>query len=185
MEQDIIELEKQYVLGTYARAPFVLERGQGCWVYDTEGNAYLDCMAGIAVNALGHAHPDLVAALVQQANTLWHVSNLYHTAPHARLAQKLCESSFADKVFFTNSGAEANEGAFKFARKWAREHFGPDKPAIVAFTGAFHGRTFATLAATPRRNTRRHSGRCCPACVSPRSTTWPVRQTSSATTCAQ
>lgn len=150
MAENIIELEKRYVVGTYARAPFVLERGQGCWVYDTEGKAYLDCAAGIAVNALGHAHPDLVAALVQQANTLWHVSNLYHTAPHARLAQRLCESSFADKVFFTNSGAEANEGAFKFARKWAREHFGPDKTAIVAFTGAFHGRTFATLAATPR-----------------------------------
>ncbi len=150
MAQNIIDLEKQYVVGTYARAPFVLDHGQGCWVYDTAGNAYLDCMAGIAVNALGHAHPDLIAALVQQANTLWHVSNLYHTAPHVRVAQKLCESSFADKVFFTNSGAEANEGAFKFARKFAREHFGPEKTAIVAFTGAFHGRTFATLAATPR-----------------------------------
>jgi predicted acetylornithine/succinylornithine family transaminase len=146
----IIALEQEYVLGTYARAPFVLERGQGCWVYDTGGNAYLDCVAGIAVNALGHADPDLAAALTRQAGALWHVSNLYHTAPHARLAQKLCESSFADRVFFCNSGAEANEGAFKFARKWATERHGPEKHAIVAFTGAFHGRTFATLAATPR-----------------------------------
>ncbi len=147
---EIIDLEQRYVLGTYARPPFVLDRGQGCWVYDTEGNAYLDCVAGIAVNALGHADPELTAVLAAQAGKLWHVSNLYHTAPHARLARRLCESSFADKVFFCNSGAEANEGAFKFARKWAREHFGDEKTAIVAFTGAFHGRTFAALAATPR-----------------------------------
>ncbi len=143
-------LEKQYVLQTYARAPFVLDHGQGCWLYDTEGRAYLDCAAGIAVNALGHADPELVATLVEQAGKLWHVSNLFHTAPHARLAQQLCDTSFADRVFFANSGAEANEGAFKFARKWAHDHFGADKSAIVAFTGAFHGRTFGALAATPR-----------------------------------
>ena len=147
---DIIDLEQQYVLGTYARAPFVLARGQGCWAYDTDGNAYLDCVAGIAVNALGHADPGLAAVLAEQASTLWHVSNLYHTAPQARLARRLCESSFADRAFFCNSGAEANEGAFKFARKWAHDHFGPDKHAIVAFSGAFHGRTFGALAATPR-----------------------------------
>jgi predicted acetylornithine/succinylornithine family transaminase len=147
---EIIALDQRYVLDIYARAPFVLERGRGSWVYDTAGNAYLDCVAGIAVNALGHAHPDLAAALTQQAGLLWHVSNLYPTAPQARLAQKLCESSFAERVFFCNSGAEANEGAFKFARKWAGEAYGPQKHAIVAFTGAFHGRTFATLAATPR-----------------------------------
>jgi predicted acetylornithine/succinylornithine family transaminase len=148
--EDIIELEGHYVLQTYARPGFVLERGEGCWVYDTEGRAYLDCVAGIAVNALGHADPGLAAVLAQQASRLWHVSNLYHTAPQARLAQKLCESSFADRVFFCNSGAEANEGAFKFARKWAGDHFGPEKHVIVAFTGAFHGRTFGALAATPR-----------------------------------
>ena len=148
--EEIIDLEQHYVLGTYARAPFVLDHGQGCWVYDTEGRAYLDCAAGIAVNALGHADPGLVAALTEQAGRLWHVSNLYHTAPQARLAQQLCDLSFADRVFFCNSGAEANEGAFKFARKWAREHFAEGKHAIVAFSGAFHGRTFATLAATPR-----------------------------------
>ncbi len=147
---EIIELEQHYVVGTYARAPFVLDHGRGCWLYDTEGKAYLDCAAGIAVNALGHADPELVATLREQAGKLWHVSNLYHTAPQVRLATQLCETSFADRVFFTNSGAEANEGAFKFARKWARDTFGPDKTAIVAFTGAFHGRTFGALAATPR-----------------------------------
>lgn len=150
-----IELEQSHVLQTYARAPFVLDHGQGCWVYDTEGNAYLDCVAGIAVNALGHAHPALVAALTEQAGKLWHVSNLYHTAPQAQLADALCQSSFADRVYFCNSGAEANEGAFKFARKWAHDSFGPDKApsgkgAIVAFSNAFHGRTFGALAATPR-----------------------------------
>ncbi len=146
----IIALEQARVLQTYARAPFVLDHGQGCWVYDTEGNRYLDCVAGIAVNALGHAHPDLIAALTEQAGKLWHVSNLYHTAPQVRLAEALCGSSFADRVFFCNSGAEANEGAFKFARKWAHDRFGPEKHAIVAFSNAFHGRTFGALAATPR-----------------------------------
>lgn len=147
---EIMDLEQRYVLGTYARAPFVIDRGQGCWVYDTNGNGYLDCVAGIAVNALGHADPSLVVVLSQQAGSLWHVSNLYHTAPHARLARRLCESSFADRVFFCNSGAEANEGAFKFARKWAHDSVGAGKHAIVAFSNAFHGRTFGTLAATPR-----------------------------------
>ena len=151
-----VELEQNHVLQTYARAPFVLERGEGCWAYDTDGNAYLDCVAGIAVNALGHAHPALVAALTQQAGKLWHVSNLYHSAPQAELAAALCASSFADRVFFCNSGAEANEGAFKFARKWAHDrsahddNSGPEKHHIVAFTNAFHGRTFGALAATPR-----------------------------------
>jgi acetylornithine/N-succinyldiaminopimelate aminotransferase len=146
----IKSLEQKYVLGTYARAPFVLERGKGCWVYDTEGNAYLDCVAGIAVNALGHADPGLVSVLTEQATRLWHVSNLYHTAPHARLARKLCEDSFADRVFFCNSGAEANEGALKFARKWAGIEFGADKHHLVTFSNAFHGRTYGALSVTPR-----------------------------------
>ncbi len=148
--EEIIALDQQYVLGTYARAPFVLDHGRGCWVYDTEGNAYLDCVAGIAVNALGHADPDLGAVLAQQAGVLWHTSNLYLTAPQARLAKKLCETSFADRVFFCNSGTEATEGAFKFARKWAYEAFGGEKNRIVAFSNAFHGRTMGALAATPR-----------------------------------
>jgi acetylornithine/N-succinyldiaminopimelate aminotransferase len=147
---DIIALDKQYVLGTYARAPFVLDHGEGCWLYDTDGKAYLDCVAGIAVNDLGYGDPAVIAALTEQANKLWHVSNLYLTEPQARLAQKLCENSFADRVFFCNSGTEANEAAFKFARKWAGERYGADKHVIVAFTGAFHGRTFGALTATPK-----------------------------------
>ena len=150
-------------------------RGAGCTT--PTGNAYLDCAAGIAVNALGHADPELVAALTEQAGKLWHVSNLFHSAPQARLAQEAVrDGSFADRVFFSNSGAEANEGAFKFARKWAHDNFGPEKSAIVAFTGAFHGRTFGALAATPARSTRRRSGRCCRACASRRSTIWSARR---------
>ncbi len=143
-------LDQRYVASTYARAPFVLDHGEGCWVYDTEGKAYLDCVAGIAVNALGHADPGLVSVLTAQATKLWHVSNLYHTAPQARLAQKLCETSFASRVFFCNSGTEANEGAMKFARKWAGIEFGADKNALLAFSNAFHGRTYGALSMTPR-----------------------------------
>jgi len=148
--QNVMSLEKKYVLGTYARAPFVLDHGEGCWVYDTDGKAYLDCVAGIAVNALGYGDAGLEAALTEQASKLWHVSNLYSTAPQVRLAEQLCEKSFADKVFFCNSGTEANEAAFKFARKWAGTCLGADKHVIVAFTGAFHGRTYGALSATPK-----------------------------------
>jgi acetylornithine/N-succinyldiaminopimelate aminotransferase len=147
---NITALDEEYVAGTYARAPFVLDHGEGCWLYDTDGNRYLDCVAGIAVNALGYGDPITLAALTEQAQKLWHVSNLYLTAPQARLAKLLCDTSFADRVFFCNSGAEANEGAFKFARKWGAECFGADKHVIVAFTGAFHGRTFGALTATPK-----------------------------------
>ena len=115
--QEIITLEGQYVLQTYLRAPFVIERGAGCTLYDSQGRAYLDLAAGIAVNALGYGDPELLQAIQTQATRLIHVSNLYHTEPHVRLAQMLCERSFADRVFFCNSGAEANEGAIKFARK--------------------------------------------------------------------
>ncbi|MCB0044288.1 MAG: acetylornithine/succinylornithine family transaminase [Caldilineaceae bacterium] len=148
---DIIQLEQQYVLGVYSRPSFVIERGEGSTLYDTEGNAYLDCVAGIAVNALGYNDAGVNQALSEAAATgVFHVSNLYHTAPHARLAQLLCEESFADKVHYCNSGAEANEGAFKFARRYAREQGHADKNDILAFTGAFHGRTMGSLAATPR-----------------------------------
>lgn len=151
--QEIIELEQRYVLQTYMRAPFVIERGEGCLLFDDEGKAYLDLASGIAVNALGYGDAELVQAIQSQAARLIHVSNLYHTEPHARLAQMLCERSFADRVFFCNSGAEANEGAIKFARKWAKTHFPERKDSkvrIVAFEGGFHGRTMGTLAATPR-----------------------------------
>lgn len=143
-------LDEQYVLHTYNRAPFVLERGEGVWLYDTEGNAYLDFVSGIAVNALGYAHPAIVRAISEQAQRLTHVSNLYHTIPQAELAELLVESCFADKVFFCNSGAESVEAAIKFARKWARTHYGEQKTDFVTLSGAFHGRTLGALALTPR-----------------------------------
>lgn len=149
--QDIIDLEHENVLGVYGRPPFVLERGEGCTLYDTEGNAYLDCVAGIAVNALGYNDSGMNQAMQEAGATgMLHVSNLYHTAPNARLAALLCETSFADKVHFSLTGADANEGAFKFARRYAREHGNPEKYHILAFSNAFHGRLFGSLAATPR-----------------------------------
>lgn len=148
--EDIIALEKKYVLHTYRRPDFVLVRGEGSWVYDADGRVYLDGVAGIAVNALGHTDPEVVAAIQEAAGRLIHVSNLYHTEPHARLARSLVERSFADRVFFCNSGTEAVEAALKFARKYARRAFPDrsDKTAIVAFTGSFHGRTMGSLSTT-------------------------------------
>jgi predicted acetylornithine/succinylornithine family transaminase len=150
MTSEIMQKEGQYVLGTYPRAPFVFEKGAGMYLYDTDGKQYLDFGAGIAVNALGHAHPDVVAAIQEQAAQLSHVCNLYHTAPHAELAEALCQASFADKVFFSNSGAEAVEAALKFARKYALETSGPGKSKVVAFEGGFHGRTYGALSLTAR-----------------------------------
>jgi len=146
--QEIIELEKQYVLQTYKRPDFVLEQGDGVWLYDTDGKQYLDAGSGIAVNALGYLNQTIVEAIRQGAEGLLHVSNLYHTIPHALLARDLCQSSFADRVFFCNSGAEANEGALKFARKWARVKGYSDKTGYVAFSGSFHGRTMGALSVT-------------------------------------
>jgi len=137
------------VLPTYKRAPGEIVRGEGVYLVDASGKRYLDFVSGIAVNALGYGDPGLVAALHAAADGLVHVSNLYETAPATKLAAALVARSFADKVFFCNSGAEANEGAFKFARRWART-IGEVKHEIVALRGAFHGRLFATLAATDR-----------------------------------
>lgn len=148
--QEIIDAEHSYLLQVYPRPDFVLDSGAGCRVVDTEGREYIDCVAGIAVNALGYGDPDLLAALHEQAGKLWHTSNLYHTEPQARLAQLLCETSFADRVHFANCGASANESAFKFARRYAREQGKADKYHIVAFSGGFHGRLFGSLAATDR-----------------------------------
>lgn len=150
-KQAVMEMEHEYVLGVYSRPPFVLAGGKGCTLIDTDGNEYLDCVSGIAVNALGYDDPGIKQAIAEAANTgMLHVSNLYHTAPHAQLAKQLCELSFADKVHFSLTGADANEGAFKFARRYAREHGHTEKYHILAFTNAFHGRLFASLAATPR-----------------------------------
>jgi predicted acetylornithine/succinylornithine family transaminase len=152
--QELMAQEKQYVLQTYKRPPFVLDHGEGAYLYDTEGKQYLDFCGGIAVNALGYGDKDVQVMLHQQAQKLMHTSNLYYTAPMIQLAKKLVERSFADKVFFCNSGTEANEGALKFARKWARKNVGEDKTEIVAFTHSFHGRTFGALAVTAKEKYR-------------------------------
>lgn len=147
----IIELDRQYLVPAYARAPFVLAGGEGVWVEDSDGRRYLDLVAGIAVNALGYGDPEIVAALQEAATKPLHFSNLYLNEPMARLAARLVEiTSFADRVHFQNSGTESNEAAIKFARKWAREHFGEGKTDVVAFSGGFHGRTMGALALTPR-----------------------------------
>ncbi len=135
------------LLPTYARAPIAFERGEGAWLVASGGERYLDFGAGIAVNALGHAHPHLVAALTSQATKLWHTSNLFEIPDGERFGQRLVDASFADVAFFCNSGAEANEAAIKIARKYHAAGGQPERYRIVTFEGAFHGRTLATLAA--------------------------------------
>ena len=135
------------LLPTYARAPVAFERGEGPWSITADGTRYLDFGAGIAVNALGHAHPHLVKALTEQASRIWHTSNLYSMPDGERLARRLCEATFAERVFFTNSGAEANECAIKMARKHHAAKGNPERFRIITFEGAFHGRTLATIAA--------------------------------------
>jgi acetylornithine/N-succinyldiaminopimelate aminotransferase len=135
------------VMSTYARQNIAFEKGEGPWLISTTGDRYLDFASGVAVNALGHAHPKLIAALTEQAGKLWHCSNLYRVSGQERLAERLCEVTFADKVFFTNSGAEACEGAIKLARRYHFANGHPEKWRIVTFKGAFHGRTLATIAA--------------------------------------
>jgi acetylornithine/N-succinyldiaminopimelate aminotransferase len=135
------------VMPTYARHNIAFDRGEGAWLVATTGERYLDFASGVAVNALGHAHPKLIAALTEQAQKLWHSSNLYRISGQERLAERLCEVTFADKVFFTNSGAEACEGAIKLARRYHFASGNPERWRIVTFKGAFHGRTLATIAA--------------------------------------
>jgi acetylornithine/N-succinyldiaminopimelate aminotransferase len=133
---------------TYARHNLVFERGEGSWLMTFAGERYLDCASGVAVNALGHAHPGLIAALTEQAGKVWHTSNLYRVAGQERLAERLAALTFADKVFFCNSGAEACEGAVKLARRYQFVTGHPERYRIITFKGAFHGRTTAMLAAT-------------------------------------
>jgi acetylornithine/N-succinyldiaminopimelate aminotransferase len=136
-----------HLMSTFARVNLAFERGEGVWLTATDGERYLDFTSGVAVNALGHAHPHLVAALTAQAQKLWHVSNLYEIPEAERVAARLCAASFADVVFFCNSGAEAVEGAIKTARKYHAVSGHPERYRIITFEGAFHGRTLATLAA--------------------------------------
>jgi acetylornithine aminotransferase len=146
----------QTVMTTYDRFAIALERGQGCRVWDTEGRAYLDFVAGIATCTLGHAHPALIAAVTAQIQTLHHVSNLYYIPQQGELAHWLTQHSCADRAFFCNSGAEANEGAIKLARKYAHTVLKIDQPIILTANSSFHGRTLATITATAQPKYQKH-----------------------------
>jgi acetylornithine/N-succinyldiaminopimelate aminotransferase len=146
--QEMIATAGKCLANTYARFPIVLVKGQGVRLWDSEGKEYLDCVGGIAVDALGHCHPRMVEAVKAQAETLFHISNLYHIEPQIRLGKMLCELSFADRAFFCNSGAEANEAAIKLARKYAKDHWSTDRTEIIVMHHSFHGRTLATVTAT-------------------------------------
>jgi acetylornithine/N-succinyldiaminopimelate aminotransferase len=141
---------KQHLMNTYSRQPVTFTRGEGIWLWDDNGKRYLDALAGVAVNGLGHAHPDLVAAISEQAARLIHVSNIYGIAEQAQLADKLCAISSMDKVFFCNSGCEANEAAIKLARLYGHQK-NIEMPEIIVMEKSFHGRTLATLSATGNR----------------------------------
>lgn len=141
---DYQKIDQQYYLQVFRRFPITLERGQGSYVWDTHGKKYIDALAGIAVNSVGHCHPKVVQAIQAQAAQLIHISNIYTSAPQVQLAQKLAIISGLDRVFFTNSGAESNEGAFKLARKYA--HTQGRGGTIISMEGCFHGRTLATIA---------------------------------------
>ncbi len=143
-----ISLADKYMFPTYTRFPVTLVRGEGCRVWDEDGAEYLDFVGGIAVCALGHCSPIVSRVLREQSERLVHVSNLYYTRPQTELAQLLVENSFADRVFFCNSGAEANEAAMKLARRYSSERFGKDRHTIISMDNSFHGRTMATLSAT-------------------------------------
>ncbi len=151
MNAHIDGIEKEYskhIFGTYARFPVAFVRGAGCRLWDDAGKEYLDFLAGIAVCGLGHCHPEVALAISEAARKLVHVSNLFYTYPQVELAAELTRLSFADKVFFCNSGAEANEAAIKLARKYSRDTFGPGRFHIISMNDSFHGRTMATLSAT-------------------------------------
>ena len=154
MSSETIKKADNFIAQTYKRFPVVLTRGRGCTVWDESGKAYLDFVAGIAVCNLGHAHPDVTRAIARQADTLVHVSNLYYTAPQAEVADLLVANSFADRVFFCNSGAEANEAAIKLARKYFKEKADPERFRVIAMEKSFHGRTMATLSATGQAKIR-------------------------------
>ncbi len=144
----LLRADADYVLPTYARSPVVLVRGEGATAWDLDGKAYLDFTSGIGVNSLGYCHPAWVSSVCAQAQTLQHTCNLYYNLPYIELARTLCTRTGLAKVFFANSGAEANEGAIKAARKYAADRYGPQRSTIVTLQNSFHGRTLATLAAT-------------------------------------
>ena len=147
-EKKIMALADENIMNTYRRVPIALVKGEGARLWDANGKEYLDFVAGIAVCNLGHSHPNVVKAIKKQAKNLMHVSNLYYTRPQGEVASILTKHSFADKVFFCNSGAEANEAAIKLARKYAHENLGEDKFELITMKDSFHGRTMATITAT-------------------------------------
>jgi predicted acetylornithine/succinylornithine family transaminase len=150
---EIIALNERYQFPLYARAPLALVRGAGCRVWDADGKEYLDFFASTVVSSLGHAHPRMTRAIKAQAEKILHVSNLHHSEPQAILAERLCRLSFGDRVFFCNSGAEANEAAIKLARKYGADH-GGGRYEILTATGSFHGRTLATITASGQEKVR-------------------------------
>lgn len=152
--QDIIGKTDAYVLKTYGRRPIAFEKGEGATLYDTGGTAYLDFTSGLGVNALGYAHPKVAELIARQASRVIHTSNLYHIPSQAALAERLCTRSFGERAFFCNSGAEAVEGALKFARKWGKQ-FETPKTEIIAFRNSFHGRTYGALSATMQEKYRK------------------------------
>lgn len=139
------ELFNEVMVPNYNPAAMIPVRGEGSKVWDQDGNEFIDFAGGIAVNGLGHCHPELVAVLKEQGEKLWHLSNVFTNEPAIRLAKKLVDATFAERVYFANSGAEANEAALKLARRWALEHYGEDKNQIISFKQGFHGRTFFTV----------------------------------------
>jgi acetylornithine/N-succinyldiaminopimelate aminotransferase len=153
--QQWIEKSDRYIMKTYGRYPIVPVRGEGCRLWDADGREYLDFLGGVAVNNLGHCHPRVVAALQQQAAQLIHCSNYYQIPQQIELAELLCSHSFADKAFFCNSGAEANEAAIKLARKYSRDKYGPERYEIITAAESFHGRTMATVSATGQEKVQR------------------------------
>ena len=146
--EEIIEIGNKYVMNTYGRLPMALVKGEGIKVWDADGNEYLDFVAGLAVTSLGHCHPAVTEAIAKQARTLMHCSNIYYIEPQVKLAKLLVENTDLDRVFFCNSGAEANEGAIKLARKYAKQHLGSGKYEIITAINSFHGRTLAAITAT-------------------------------------
>ncbi|MFI5295471.1 MAG: acetylornithine transaminase [Thermodesulfovibrionales bacterium] len=150
----LLEESGQYIMNTYNRFPIVLRKGRGMKVWGSDGKEYLDFVSGIAVNCLGHCHPKVVVAIQKQAQRLIHVSNYYHIEPQIKLAKLLVENSFADKVFFCNSGAEANEAAIKLARRYFREQVGANRFEVITAFNSFHGRTIATISATGQAKIR-------------------------------
>jgi acetylornithine/N-succinyldiaminopimelate aminotransferase len=153
--QQWIEKSDRYIMRTYGRYPIVPVRGEGCRLWDADGKEYLDFLGGVAVNNLGHCHPKVVAALQKQAAELIHCSNYYQIPQQIELAELLCRHSFADKAFFCNSGAEANEAAIKLARKYSRDTYGPERYEIITAADSFHGRTMATVSATGQEKVQR------------------------------